>query len=99
MLAILNILFVTWMASERRRPSYQLEKVSFRSDEADGLARVKSCERLHTDVQLAASEGLRPCHEGASRVKNALEAAARLCYTTAVLHIDICITQTVKLYF
>jgi hypothetical protein len=98
-LAILNLLFVAWMVSERRRPPYQLEKVSFRSDDADGLARVKSCERLHTDVQLAASGGLRPYHEGANRVKNALEATERFCYTLAVLHIDICITQTVKLYF
>jgi hypothetical protein len=99
MLAILNLLFVAWMVSGRRRLSFRLEKVSFRSDEADGLARVKSCERLHTDVQLAASGGLRPYHEGASRVKNAVEVTTRLCYTLAVLHIDICITQTVKLYF
>jgi hypothetical protein len=98
-LAILNLLFVAWMASKRRRPLHQLENVSFRSDEADGLARVKSCERLHTDVQLAASGGLRPYHEGASRVKNTLEATARLCYMIAILRIDICITQTVKLYF
>ena len=78
MLASLSLLFAAWIASERRRPSYQLENVSFRSDEADGLARVKSCERLHTDVQLAASGGLRPYHEGANRVKKTVEARARL---------------------
>jgi hypothetical protein len=101
-LAILNLLFVAWMASGTRGPSYQLENVSTHSDEADGLARVKSCERLHTDVQLAASEGLRPFHEGASRMKYVLEATARLlhaCGTPACTpHIDICVTQTAVLY-
>jgi hypothetical protein len=36
------------------------------------LYRMKSCERLHTDVRLAASEGLRPYLQGPRKEKNPL---------------------------